>query len=237
MPERYTYLLVDFFCIVFPFLFSFHPRLRFWKQWRFFFLPCLLTATFFVLWDALFTHIGVWGFNHTYTIGIYWLGLPLEEYLFFICIPYACVFTYHCIDSFMSFYPYRKMAWGITLFMAIAALVIGIFNLPRLYTSVTFILLAFFLLYLWGMRASFLPGFYVAFLIILLPFFISNGVLTGSFTKEPVVLYNNAHNLGIRMFTIPVEDTFYGMLLLLMNVAGMEYLKKKAPLKRTTTTL
>jgi lycopene cyclase domain-containing protein len=60
----------------------------------------------------------------------------------------------------------------------------------------------------------------------LLPFFIVNGILT----SLPVVMYNDSENLGIRIFTIPIEDTMYSLLLLLMNIVLFEYFKnEKSP--------
>lgn len=226
MPEQYTYLLVDFWCIIFPLAFSFYPKFRFYKEWRYFALPCLATALFFIVWDIAFTYIGVWSFNHRYVCGLYYFGLPIEEYLFFICIPYASVFTYYCINVFFKFrgnYEWvHKVSWMLVVFLLGVALT----HLHQLYTSVTFILLAMLLTYLTLKKVTYMPAFYVSFLLILIPFFISNGVLTGSFIGRTVVSYNSNYNLGIRMLTIPVEDTFYGMLLLLMNTAGMEFTKR-----------
>ncbi len=227
MPEHYTYLLVDLCCIIVPFLFSFHPKINFYKQWRFFWLPCLVTAFIFLVWDVLFTREGVWSFNRGYVCGLYFCSLPLEEYLFFICIPYAAVFTWFCIASFFNFsryqYAFRIFSSCLILLLTFTAL----FHLQQLYTSVTFILLSLVLGLVLNSKAAWLPSFFISFIIILLPFFISNGILTGSFINEPVVIYNNQYNLGIRMFTIPFEDTFYGMLLMLMNVAGFTFLKNR----------
>lgn len=226
MQDKYTYLLVDFFCIVFPFLFSFHPKINFHRQWRFFLLPCLLTAFLFLVWDVLFTRAGVWNFNPRYVCGLFLLGLPLEEYLFFICIPYACVFTYFSLTLFYRF-TFQRVAKSVSLTLIGGLSLIAAFHLPQLYTSFTFLLLSVFLLGLLVQKADWMPAFYISFLAILLPFIISNGILTGSVTEQPVVIYNNSYNLGIRILTIPIEDTFYGMLLLLMNVAGFEYLKNR----------
>jgi lycopene cyclase domain-containing protein len=64
--------------------------------------------------------------------------------------------------------------------------------------------------------------------IILIPFFIVNGLLTGTGLDEPVVWYNDSQNLRMRILTIPVEDIFYGMLLLLLNTALFEKFKRKS---------
>lgn len=222
MSEKYTYLLVDFFCIIFPFIFSFHPRLQFFKKWRAFLWPCLLTATFFLIWDGIFTHIGVWSFNPNYVLGIYFWNMPIEEFLFFICIPYACVFSYHCFKVLFRFQQFQFFSRVFYALTALVLLTISLFHLPQLYTSVTFILCSVFLFYLVYRNEPMLATFFFCFLFILLPFILSNGVLTGSFFNRTVVKYNDAHNLGIRILTIPVEDTFYGMLMLMLNVWGYE---------------
>ena len=102
----------------------------------------------------------------------------------------------------------------------------GLYALPRLYTSSTFISLAALLpIMRYGLKVKWLPKFASIYLVILLPFFIVNGILTGTGLEEPIVWYNNEENLGIRLLTIPVEDVFYGFELLLLNVFLYEKLK------------
>lgn len=227
MAERYTYLLIDLLCIVVPFLASFHPRIAFYKQWKAFWLPCLATAAIFIAWDAAFTAAGIWSFNPRYITGYRLFGLPLEEIGFFICIPYACVFTYYCVSRFTNTAHLQAASVYLSVVLAAVLLIVACLNYYRLYTSITFAATALLLLSLLQLRVAFLPQFFCAFLLIVIPFLVSNGALTGSFTEEPVVIYNNAHNLSLRIFTIPVEDTFYAMLLLLLNVWGFEYLSRR----------
>jgi lycopene cyclase domain-containing protein len=230
LNTHYTYLLVDFFCFIFPFLFSFHPLFKFYKTWRAFIPASLLTAVFFIVWDSLFTHLGVWWFNPNYTLPHRFFGLPLEEILFFMCIPYACTFTYFCVKLYVKLPAIHKSVRLVFMIIIAFLLLIGLFNLQKLYTSVTFILLSLTLTFLLVKKVDFLTNFLLSFILILPFFFLSNGVLTGSFIQEPVVSYNSLHNLGIRLFTIPFEDTFYGMLLLVLNVGLYEWFGQRSKL-------
>jgi lycopene cyclase domain-containing protein len=65
-----------------------------------------------------------------------------------------------------------------------------------------------------------------AYLVILVPFFIVNGILTGTGLEEPVVWYNDEENLGMRILTIPIEDSIYGFLLIASNITLFEYFKR-----------
>ena len=181
----------------------------------------------FVLWDIMYTYKGVWWFNRNYTLPINIINLPLEEILFFIAIPYSCVFTYSVIKK--HYKPKNTVVFKkVSLTLICILLVIGLISLFKIYTSLTFILLSILLIYLqYIKKVNWLPYFYVTFAIILVPFFITNGILTGGFTKEAIVNYNNNYNLSFRLYTIPIEDVFYGMLLILMNVSLFEYFAVK----------
>ena len=227
----YTYLLIDFFTLLIPLIFSFHPKLRFDKKWKAFFPSMVMVGLLFLIWDAHFTKIGVWGFNPKYLLGLSMYGLPIEEILFFICIPYACVFTYHCF-SILKIQPFHLQSgrW-ISLFIILTLGVLLLTNFGKYYTTSTFILLIGTIAYLEFVSQINLTSFYFTYLILLIPFGITNGILTGSFIPEEVVWYNDSENLAFRLGTIPFEDIFYGMLLILWNVTLMEWIYTKSQSK------
>lgn len=227
MNSKYLYLFLDIVSILFPFLFSFYPKANFSKKWKYLWIAILIPAVVFIAWDELFTSLGVWGFNPKYLTGIYLGSLPLEEILFFICIPYACVFTYEALNYLIKKDYFGKQQKYISIVLILVFFLAGAFNYDKWYTSVTFMALAVYLTILELIGTKFLSRFYFTYLFILIPFFIVNGILTGTGIDEPVVWYNNSENVGIRMLTIPIEDTFYGMLLLVMNVSIFEWLQRR----------
>lgn len=221
----FTYLLVNFFTIIIPFIFSFHPKLNFHKTWYAFFPAVVITGVIFILWDMYFTSLGIWGFNSQYLLGIEIGNLPLEEILFFFCIPYACVFTYHCLDIFFGNFLTGNAEKYVTLLFIILLLAFGVIFYNKLYTVTTFLSFAVVLAFAkWVLKVNWLGKFYLIYAVLLIPFFIVNGVLTGTGLEEPVVWYNENEFMGYRIGTIPVEDTFYGMELILINLLIYKYI-------------
>lgn len=225
---NYLYLYINFFTIIIPFLFSFHPKLLFYKTWNAFFPAVIIAGIIFLVWDAYFTHLCVWGFNPDYLTGITLINLPLEEVLFFFCIPYACVFTFHCLDVLLLQKSFRFNDKFVTPLLIAALVIISILQYQKIYTLVTFTSLAALLAYSkYVLKIQWLDKFYFVYAILLLPFLIVNGILTGTTLASPVVWYNNAEIIGTRILTIPVEDIFYGMLLILINLLIYQRLKSR----------
>ena len=227
MNQKHLYLSIDFLTVIFPFVFSFYAKANFSKKWKYLWPAILIPGVIFLVWDEIFTRLGVWGFNENYLSGVYIGSLPIEEILFFVCIPYACVFTYEALKYLIEEDYFVKIEKSLSIVIILVSAAVGLINYQKLYTFYTFISLAIFLLVLRFKFNQPLSRFYVAYLFLLVPFFIVNGILTGSLTDQPVVWYNDQENLGIRLGTIPIEDIFYGMLLTLMNVSIFEAIGKK----------
>ncbi len=214
------YFLVDFLTVIIPFVFSFHPKIKFNKTWNSFFIAVIPVAIFFIFWDIVFTTLEVWHFNSRYLSGIYFFNLPLEEILFFICIPYSCVFTFYCLDKFYNLKWNPKAEKLFFTFFCLILLLIGLVYYNRIYTSVTLISTALISIILkFILKVDWLGKAVSVYAVLLIPFLIVNGILTGTGLPEAVVKYNNSENLNIRILTIPVEDIFYGFELFILNLS------------------
>ncbi|WP_299837251.1 lycopene cyclase domain-containing protein [uncultured Tenacibaculum sp.] len=224
----YLYLLLNLGSLSIPLIYSFEKNMRFIKHWKAVLLSLTIVATVFLIWDAIFTKNGVWGFNPDYHLPFLLLGMPIEEWLFFFCIPYASIFIHYSLEYFKpNLLISKKNTQFITLALIAVVIPVLIMNWGKAYTTVNYSFLIGTLLIGFFFGIEYLRRFYIAFLIILIPFFIVNGVLTGTGLEEPVVWYNNNENLGIRLVTIPVEDIGYAFTMLFGNVFLIEKFKKR----------
>ena len=221
---KFSYLLINFLTIFFPIVLSFDKRVAFFKSWRFIFPGLLITGLLFLFWDYLFTIYGVWSFNPEYIIGFNILNLPIEEILFFITVPFACVFVYECLNYYVKTDLLKRFASPISyILIAFSGLMVFLYY-DRVYSLITFGLLAVVLIVTqFIVKSTIMSRFYLAYLVSLIPFYIVNGLLT----SIPIVLYNDAENMAIRVGTIPLEDHFYSLSMLLINILLFEYFRKK----------
>lgn len=226
--EHYYYLGLDLFTLSFPLLRSFEPKLQYWRKWPGLFTGIAVMATVFLIWDAIFTANGVWGFNPRYLVGPRIAGLPIEEWLFFLVVPYSCVFIYEALRYYVRRDVLGRVARPLSIVLMGVLLVVGLLHIDRLYTAITFLCTAAMLaLHVFVLKSPYLGRFYLGYAVSLIPFFLVNGILTGWLLDEPIVWYNNAENLGIRMNTIPIEDSQYLLFFLLLTLTFYE-----RPLKR-----
>jgi lycopene cyclase domain-containing protein len=241
MSTHWYYILVNLGCLIVPLIFSFHPKLQFYKQWKAFGVATIIMMAIFIPWDMYFTSQGIWGFNSKYVSGLFLLNLPVEEWLFFICIPFACTYTWHCIKVLVDKVPFpaffKSMAWA----FAVISLVVAAAFMGRWYTFTAHLVCGLFLLYhLLILKSYYISRFMFVFTLILIPFIITNGILTGirfweydfvnlqpNNITEKIVWYDNSHNLGVRIFSMPLDDVAYGLTMLLLVITVYEKLIKK----------
>ena len=225
MNSHLTYFLILAGSLIGPLMLSFDKKVAFYKQWKPLFLAMLLPALFYIIWDMLFTKQGIWSFNENYITGIKIYNLPLEEVLFFFVVPYCCVFIYECIKAYFPNIKNSNTAEFLLKIIALVLLITAIINHEKSYTFYTFFFNGLFIFIFSLIRKKItnlnIGMMLISYSVVLIPFLIVNGLLT----SIPVVFYNNEENLGFRIFTIPFEDIFYGMLLFMMNIYGYEKLK------------
>ncbi|MBN2275645.1 MAG: lycopene cyclase domain-containing protein [Bacteroidales bacterium] len=221
-----TYSLINICVITLPLILSFDKRVAFFKSWKYIIPSIAITAMLFIIWDSVFTFLGVWRFNPIHVGSAHLLGLPLDEVMFFIIVPYASLFIYDVLKEYVKKdLPERITRYFATTLIVFLIIIATVYH-ARLYTFICFILLAVTLIIIeYVIKPDYMGRFFMAYGVILIPFIIVNGLLTGTCLDAPVVLYNDSENMGIKLLTIPVEDIFYGMLLILLNVSVYEKLK------------
>jgi lycopene cyclase domain-containing protein len=90
------------FVVIASFWLEFVFRLRVLRDPKRLIKTIALSAPLFIIWDAYAIANNHWFFSPEKTLGIYGLlGIPLEEYLFFIIIPIAGLLTLEGVSNFL----------------------------------------------------------------------------------------------------------------------------------------
>ena len=226
-----NYLVLDILIIIFPLFFSFKWVFPYYKNYKPLALSIFIVGGVYILWDILVTYRGDWAFNKEYLIGIEIAGLPLEEILFFIVVPYSCIFIFENLQYFFKdkTIPFNK--WFYYL-IALIFLSIGLIFYHQEYTILAMFSVAFFFFFAgkWFPKLLQSRNYWIYIIISFIAFIIFNYLLT----SIPIVTYNpNAIWGGSveqiwngRFITIPLEDFFYNFSMLSFYLLVYIHFKK-----------
>lgn len=218
------YLLFNVVVIIGPLALAWWPRASFSAQYVPAFLACVIAAVPYIIWDALVAGAH-WDFNPAYTLGWRLFGLPIEEILFFITVPFACLYTWAMPFRGNESLPNPALRFVYPLLFATLPIGGWAYSLGKEYTGLMLISLAVagLLDLLLETRLALRPRFW-GFLGMVFAFtFVFNGYLTG----RPVVTYGEEYQVGFRLFTTPIEDFGYGTSLIFVVVILFERFTSK----------
>ncbi len=227
LESKYLYFGLLLFSIAYPLAQSFEWRIRYYSKWKRLFPAIVVMTLIFIPWDIWFANIGVWWFNNDYITGIKLFNLPIEEWLFFFIVPFACIFIYEVLIYYIKKDFLFKIARPLFIVSAILLAIGAIIYHKQLYPFVTFSLTSVALFITAYFNPIWKGRFLMMYLASWIPFLFVNGALTGNFTKSATVNYNPDEIIGFRITTIPVEDSIYNLLMLLIVVAVYERKHKR----------
>ncbi len=223
--KNLSYLLILIGIIAVPLFFSFEKQLSFYTNLKYLLPAMIFTGAIFIILDLRFEQRAIWRFNSEFTIGINILNLPIEEWLYYIAVPFLGVSVYEFLNYRFYDFERPKFFLALSLFLLILFGVAAYLSRQKIYPFFIFFLIAIYLGYT-IFRERFTKHytkFYLAYFVLLIPFLIISGLLTAL----PIIEYNPDFNLGIRLFSIPVENFASLFLLLLMNITIYEFLKER----------
>ncbi|MDD3375183.1 MAG: lycopene cyclase domain-containing protein [Candidatus Omnitrophica bacterium] len=209
------YLWIDIIIVSIPLLLSFEKKIFYFKKWPYVLGSVLIVGPVYIAWDILATDLAHWSFNPQYVGTARIFNLPIPEVLFFVVVPFSCIFIYEVVQYFSKD---REIYFNKNIIYAFVFILMGLslFYENQDYTSISLVFLAGFLFLSVSSfrKIVFRKNFFLYLAICYIPFLIFNGILT----SIPVVMYNPKAIWGMRIFSIPIEDFIYNLTFLGFSV-------------------
>ena len=96
--KQWSYMAMLAFTLIGSSWVEFYFKLRVFPRIKRAAISILPVSLLFLIWDAYAIKRGHWFFDRNQILGIYGpFNIPLEEYLFFIVVPYAAIFTIEAV--------------------------------------------------------------------------------------------------------------------------------------------
>ncbi len=223
------YLLINILIIAGPLILSFENKISFRNKISSVLKSVAVVSTIFIIWDVSAVLLGDWSFNKAYISGISILYLPYEEILFFITVPYGCLFIYEVTKHFVKDNGLRVNKFWNLFFTALFVSAAVIYHKQQ-YTFTVLVFCAVFVSTASFLLPSLLGSrvFWITVLISFIPF----GIVNYFLTSLPVVRYNPNAIWGLRVTTIPVEDFFYSFSMVSFYILFYILAEEKYRMKR-----
>ena len=220
---KFEYLLFNFVVIAGPVVSQFSRQIKRVSRWRLKLLVSGIVMIPYVIWDALVAG-SHWWFNDAYTLNLRLFGLPIEEWLFFITVPFGCLLVWETLphtDSWLG--RLKSLRYVRTSLYTTLPIGVWVFSMGKQYTGLVLFCFGLVALVdtLLGVDLLLRPKTYLYLVIVSVLILVFNGYLTA----RPVVLYGEAYQVGYRILTIPLEDIGYGFTLMLFNTMLYEKLR------------
>ncbi|MCU0424868.1 MAG: lycopene cyclase domain-containing protein [Candidatus Kapabacteria bacterium] len=223
---KFEYLLFNLIVIAGPFAYSFEKTINFRQYWREALFGIFGSLIVYVAWDSAVTNRH-WYFNAPYMLDFRLLKLPIEEWLFFITVPYACLFVREVLTLVVKDSGFiRQLEWVRAGMFALLPIGVLVFQSGKEYTGL--VLIAFGVIAFLDRQLrtnTLLQTRTYVFLASVIGFtFVFNMYLTA----RPLLIYAPAYQLDFRVITIPIEDFGYGLTHIALCNIIYEYFKLRS---------
>jgi lycopene cyclase domain-containing protein len=176
----------------------------------------LCVSTAFIAWDTLATIRGHWSFNSLYLVGPKLFGLPFEEILFFITVPFSCLFAYEALAYFVKETKPVQTS-NSPLIIGLALVVSSIAFMNKEYTFLAVLSVGISVIVAHKLvKGIFFSKLYWSYIVLTFALFL---VFNYLLTSLPIVEYSNQAIIGLRVSTIPVEDFMFNFSMLTLYLA------------------
>ena len=189
-------------------------------------LPAVaFSAIIFLMINIRLAELRVFVYNPNYLSGVNWLQYPAEEWLLLPVLSLLSFSSYLFAKKRLTSFEKPNLFVIISLVLLVVSGLITWFSRQKIYPFSMFTLLTIYLGYT-VFRNRFkhhLTSFYLAFLIMIIPFFVLRAVVFSS----QVIIPDNNYLVGISLVNMPVEEFAFLFLLMLINITIYEYLRER----------